>query len=192
MNMPDCKPLDLLVFPLSFPRTQKTISVDLEEHSLDHEPLLYEAVSYCWGHGARDITIKCQERIIYITENLKSELLRLRCQYTARILWIYTVCIDQDNLEERSDQVQLMGEVFKRAFRRLVWLGEADSTTKLVYDCMKCLMSKIFNMDHTSSTHISKLPNKAEAYEYLELSVPNSSPLYALERLFSRPWFYRA
>jgi hypothetical protein len=49
------------------------------------------------------------------------------------ILWIDSICINQspEAIEERNQQVSLslMGEVYKRAKRVVVWLGESDAAT---------------------------------------------------------------
>ncbi|KAH8767478.1 hypothetical protein F5883DRAFT_419154, partial [Diaporthe sp. PMI_573] len=34
------------------------------------------------------------------------------------------LCIDQKNDFERAEQVKLMGTLFRRAYRTLVWLGQ--------------------------------------------------------------------
>ena len=41
-----------------------------------------------------------------------------------RVLWIDYLCIDQSDVEERSLQVRIMGDVFSRAARVIIWLGE--------------------------------------------------------------------
>ncbi|KAF8866268.1 hypothetical protein BDZ45DRAFT_640400 [Acephala macrosclerotiorum] len=65
---------------------------------------------------------------------------RLRNHTKVVILWIDSICINQSSeaIEERNQQVGLMGEVYKRAKRVVVWLGESDAATnkamKMVMD----------------------------------------------------------
>ncbi|KAK2760598.1 heterokaryon incompatibility protein [Colletotrichum kahawae] len=40
--------------------------------------------------------------------------------------WIDAICIDQQNDNEKSDQVQLMGEIYKSAKRVVAWLGNTE------------------------------------------------------------------
>jgi hypothetical protein len=40
-------------------------------------------------------------------------------------LWVDAICIDQGNVEERNQQVQIMGEIYGRALKTAMWLGEA-------------------------------------------------------------------
>ena len=43
------------------------------------------------------------------------------------LLWIDALCINQDNISERSAQVQLMDKIYQQASRVLIYLGEAES-----------------------------------------------------------------
>lgn len=40
-----------------------------------------------------------------------------------RYFWIDAICINQENISERNDQVQMMGEIYKNATNVLIWLG---------------------------------------------------------------------
>jgi hypothetical protein len=39
-------------------------------------------------------------------------------------LWIDAVCINQQDVTERSEQVKMMREIYERATEVIVWLGE--------------------------------------------------------------------
>jgi hypothetical protein len=43
--------------------------------------------------------------------------------------WIDALCMDQSNIPERNDQVERMGDVFKKADGVIVWLGKEDEFT---------------------------------------------------------------
>lgn len=59
-----------------------------------------------------------------VTRNLHAALLRLRDPALDRILWVDAICINQQDLKERAEQVQFMAMVYVCASRVLVWLGE--------------------------------------------------------------------
>lgn len=40
-------------------------------------------------------------------------------------LWVDALCIDQDNIDERTSQVLLMGNIYAAAQQVDVWLGES-------------------------------------------------------------------
>ncbi|RFU25591.1 hypothetical protein B7463_g10755, partial [Scytalidium lignicola] len=58
-----------------------------------------------------------------ITENLSVALRHLRLPDACRILWVDCICINQDDLVERSVEVGFMGDIFRNAVRVVVWLG---------------------------------------------------------------------
>ncbi|KAM3522160.1 hypothetical protein MY4038_008745 [Beauveria bassiana] len=96
---------------------------------------LYEALSYVWGSAVRSELINTDDGDLYVTRNLYSALLGLRDCALPRILWADAVCINQDDLEERSRQVQYMAEIYARAGRVIVWLehgavGDCTRDTK--------------------------------------------------------------
>jgi hypothetical protein len=48
-------------------------------------------------------------------------------------LWVDALCINQDDIPERSEQVNKMGSIYTNARRVVLWLGEEadDSTSAL-------------------------------------------------------------
>ncbi|KAM3435406.1 hypothetical protein MY4824_004872 [Beauveria thailandica] len=93
---------------------------------------LYEALSYVWGSAVRSELINTDGGDLFVTRNLYSALLGLRDRALPRILWVDAVCINQDDLEERSRQVQYMAELYARASRVIVWLehGAVNNDTR--------------------------------------------------------------
>ncbi|KAL7895311.1 hypothetical protein HDV63DRAFT_360438 [Trichoderma sp. SZMC 28014] len=85
---------------------------------------LYEALSYVWGSEEKPRRICVDGDDLYITENLHTVLLRLRDAAFERIIWADGICINQDDIEERSLQVQYMMNIYSRASRVIVWLEE--------------------------------------------------------------------
>lgn len=59
-----------------------------------------------------------------IRPNLRNALRRLRSSTTTCTLWADAVCINQVDMHERSQQVPLMRNIYKRATRVVIWLGE--------------------------------------------------------------------
>lgn len=107
------------------PGQQKTpIEVSLRVVSLDSRPQ-YEALSYTWGSSSQCNTILVNE--IYstpVTDNLFRALKRLRHETESRTLWVDALCINQQDTDERSQQVAIMGSIYRSAKCVDVWLGE--------------------------------------------------------------------
>ena len=99
---------------------------------LSEENNTYEALSYTWLQhtglfGPKGLVqvamIRCNDYIVAIGANLAAALQRLRKTDSSRIVWADALCINQDDLAERSHQVSKMGSVFEQAFQVVVWLG---------------------------------------------------------------------
>ncbi|KAK1463364.1 hypothetical protein CMEL01_13433 [Colletotrichum melonis] len=99
----------------------------------------YEALSYTWADENGDSS-KCErayigERwdILPITKNCSNALRRLRYQNRPRRLWVDAICINQNDVGERSHQVGIMQDIYATAMRVLIYLGENaednDTTT---------------------------------------------------------------
>ena len=100
----------------------------------------YHALSYTWGpptdqaeqRGMTDrrcCPIVCNGKTVLVTENL-FHFLRLFAQNTSPLpWWIDALCIDQDNVVERNDQILKMKYIYTTARSVLVWLGDADEYT---------------------------------------------------------------
>jgi Heterokaryon incompatibility protein (HET) len=43
-------------------------------------------------------------------------------------LWVDAICINQDNIQERNEQVSSIGEICAGAERAVVWLGSGNAT----------------------------------------------------------------
>ncbi|KIM94136.1 hypothetical protein OIDMADRAFT_136552, partial [Oidiodendron maius Zn] len=88
---------------------------------------LYEALSYTWGGEHKPDSISIGERCLPVTKNLHAALICLRDRFIGRVIWVDAICIDQEDYDERGQQVRFMAEIYCKASRVLVWLGEAEA-----------------------------------------------------------------
>jgi hypothetical protein len=123
----------------------------------------YEAISYTWGDESSTTSILCgaDEGEIQITENLELALLHFRQDDKPRILWADMICIDQKNIEERNNQVCLMGKIFSRAWRVLIWVGPEDQHTGLAFEYLDMLQKRV--VEHSIKPPVNTFQNKEEA-----------------------------
>lgn len=84
----------------------------------------YDALSYVWGDQSSKTTIFLDGEPFEITANLHWALRRTRDLHVKRVLWADAICINQLNLQERSQQVAMMGSIFSNARRVLVCTGD--------------------------------------------------------------------
>lgn len=113
-----------------------TIEFGLEEVRLREAPP-YEALSYVWGPTDNQWAIRCNARQFLVTNNCYSALDRLSSKTFRRFLWIDSLCIDQrelpESVDERNRQIKLMGEIYKRALRVTIWLGDSDDGSDVAF-----------------------------------------------------------
>jgi hypothetical protein len=83
----------------------------------------FEAISYVWGDVFAKTPIQVNSHTLYIGSNLRSALLNLRLTDRPRAVWADAICINQEDLDERIQQVGIMGDIYRGALRTVVWLG---------------------------------------------------------------------
>jgi hypothetical protein len=94
----------------------------------DHGETKYEALSYVWGSQNVTRPIFLNRKEFRVTFNLEGALRNLREQFknddNAKVFWIDALCINQKDTEERTNQVQLMGDIYRRCEQVIVYLGD--------------------------------------------------------------------
>ncbi|KAK3339793.1 heterokaryon incompatibility protein-domain-containing protein [Lasiosphaeria hispida] len=110
------------------------IRFSLSVSALSDETVEYEALSYCWGDAVHNrVTTVCNGVTFTVGENLGAALLRLRLPEAPRTLWIDAVCINQDDLAERAQQVGYMRDIYRHSKGVLIWLGTEYDDSGLVF-----------------------------------------------------------
>jgi hypothetical protein len=67
---------------------------------------------------------------MYITESLETALLNLQSRgQDGFFLWADGICINQQDVREKTLQVQLMREIYSAAIEVLIWLGSSTDET---------------------------------------------------------------
>jgi len=101
------------------------VHCELRQCSLDQD-VRHEAVSYTWGESEPGHTLD-------VTPNCLEALRSLRRRFRRRILWIDAVCVDQReddaSRRERDRQVRIMGDIYRKAQKVLVWLGPEEPSS---------------------------------------------------------------
>jgi hypothetical protein len=100
------------------------IQCQLIYNSLSNVPR-YHALSYVWGPRHKMSCIHLEARPFYITINLEYALRHLRHQLRDTLLWIDALSINQTDNRERTNQVNLMGSIYRSSQSVLVYLGDS-------------------------------------------------------------------
>jgi len=100
------------------------IALSLENVSLEEVEGTYDAVSYTWGPPEPCHTVFIDGKHLSLRENIYRFLYHCtKHDFQLTYLWIDSICIDQKNVPEKNAQVAMMGQIFEKAKRVLVWLG---------------------------------------------------------------------
>ena len=82
----------------------------------------YTAVSYTWGNDTQTETIHVDGEPFHIRPNLWACLYTLR-RHCWQYIWADAVCINQDDVTEKNQQVRMMDQIYQNATAVSVWLG---------------------------------------------------------------------
>ncbi len=159
--------------------TQSGMAASLETYSLAGRVVPYTALSYSWGRNSdgdasssRRITI--DGYVLCVTENLYAGLEEL-CSKPIEptdLLWIDAICINQGNLDERSQQVAMMGTIYAKARSLTIWLGR-DSDRSIDDIAFETICSVRGELDEAVRKHYEALKAKER---YLSNLIPPPPP----------------
>lgn len=156
----------------------------LEGISFDDKPT-YLALSYVWGRPTTKRNLQINDRIFKIQPTVFDALRRFRAELGTFKIWIDAICINQDDLEERSIQVTVMPRIYESANIVLVYLGETEKGRELkhLFDSVMKLPPRFG--EYRDSKFDSSLLHKHGLPDVL------SSRWHQLVRFLSHPWFLR-
>ena len=119
--------------------------------------------------------------------------MHLRYDMTPRRLWVDQICINQEDLEERSAQVKAMSIIYKSAARVLVWLGAESQTSDLGLQYAAELCGVLLNLHRTYPDASLNKDSIGPRLERTQALLPEEGALQwtALRQLYSYRWFSR-
>jgi hypothetical protein len=164
------------------------IKITLSHANLQNEDNSYEALSYVWGNPKETQPISCENTTFDVTTNLSRALRYLREESQPRKLWIDAICINQNDILERNQQVSLMKAIYSSAVEVVIWTGEDDPSAEGAYGMVQFMVSALRSnpdaFDYNSATRrrIRDSINGQEEFKALARSA-----LAFLEN----EWFYR-
>ena len=106
----------------------------------------WQALSYVWGNAAPDRQLLIDGNVLLIRPNVLAALTAISLlekeHETVFWIWIDAVCIDQNNLDERSVQVRLMDQIYGNARCVFVWLDQPQNDVQVVLEVLKWLQAR--------------------------------------------------
>lgn len=150
----------LAIYPEDLPGFQGELFCGLGVIHFDDRAIpSFEAISYTWGSPVRSKKVWAapfesrsekgggwthrhefsSRHHFKVTESLYKLLHHLRRKDELRVVWIDQLCIDQDNPDEKAEQIKTMAEIYQRASKTHVWLGDGDESSEKAVNCLKRL-----------------------------------------------------
>ncbi|KAK4497019.1 hypothetical protein PRZ48_011468 [Zasmidium cellare] len=119
-------------------------SCTLEQVSLADAPT-YACLSYAWQDGDTADTTAPQRHVAInsepkpVRQNLHEALSHLApiARSAGQKFWVDAICINQDDLDERAEQVKLMKHIYEQAATVMAWLGPVTANTELALGMMR-------------------------------------------------------
>jgi hypothetical protein len=152
----------------------------------------YEGLSYCWGDPERTKSIavwqssgaegNAQSCFMGVTANLHEALRHIRRDDQARIFWIDAICINQNDVHERSWQVAMMRQVYSSATGVVVWLGQSNPEVQRSIDDLEIIAKRY-------SEHMAVDPQATTSQLHHPLFEGGTYHLDS--QLFQYDWFHR-
>ncbi|KAF2729998.1 HET-domain-containing protein, partial [Polyplosphaeria fusca] len=129
----------------------------------------FSALSYAWGTSEQDQEIALNGSSLSISQTLLDALVQLESEEDSKkkLFWIDAICINQYDYEEKSEQVQIMGDIYRQAADVIIWLGTRN-----------------YEQQNTFTNVKSKLDNYLSDCDF-------DSVAEAIDALTNRPWWRR-
>jgi hypothetical protein len=165
-----------------------TLTIQLLEGDL--ERVEFEALSYVWGNQKKKMPIRCNGKGLEIGANLHAALHERRRRRCATVLWADQICINQDDIEEKTRQVRLMSTIYARANRVIIWLGEQEPGDIDGLNLMQDLYEKCDGEQYDAGAGIYDF----HGFDCEPRGVPNPpfNPTWlSLFRILGNSWFRR-
>lgn len=151
----------------------------------------YRALSYVWGNPKDTLSIWCNDNAMHVTAGLEEALRHLqKSDFTDRALWVDQICIDQADLEHKSQQVKRMGATFAGASQVIAWTGPGYSDANIVYDIVRRIWKHVGSLQEKDRWETHMLTEQ----EFCDRGLPswaNERAWHAFANYFKRAYFQR-
>lgn len=157
----------------------------------------YHALSYAWGNDEHVVGVYIDgDKVLKVSSNLRSAFRHLRSREESTFLWVDAVCINQHDTNEKSWQVSMMSQFYRKSSKTIIWIGpEYDDSWKALHICR--ILARAEEAERTEKVSnpledISWDPaDKEQAQGTLQ---PTKSSIWngAVDTFLWQPWFERS
>jgi hypothetical protein len=150
----------------------------------------FEALSYVWGKQAARLRIKCNGLSMYVGSSLLDAFGELARRRSTVIVWADAICINQNDNQEKTRQVRMMRNIYKKAERVIIWLGKEQTSDGRGFELAKSLYHKCDGASYNmyATTYDFENFDCASRGAPTPFGNPDWAALFAI---LSHPWFSR-
>lgn len=165
-------------------------------------PPEYTALSYAWGDMSDTATIECHGKAVQVTQSLYAALRMFAA--TPLLVWADALSIDQQNIAEKTQQVNMMALIYGKAASVSIWLGsDPYNDASVVLENIKGFVESLGTI-HAMGGYVKHFDN---ANGDIHWNLPDGSPIVTalpsvffnpneeekmrVQRFFRLPWFSR-
>ena len=148
---------------------------------------VYSALSYTWDQ----LSGPPVQGLRY-TPNLAAAMSYLSSLTSKMELWwVDALCIDQDNVKEKADQVAMMRSIYETASKVWVWLGRSDLDSQPAFDLIKQIHTLKVKGRLTIDGEAIEKPFDSDTLGELDLPPAEHPAWMSLMKTLQRPYFQR-
>jgi heterokaryon incompatibility protein (HET) len=190
---------------------ESPIKCKIHQVSLKEDPH-YEAISYHvsnlplpiyalitpfsikWGDPSSTLPVYIDDGThIKVTRNLVHALQQFRRENESHLIWADAICINQDDqaIQERSHQVGIMGEIYRKSHHCLIWLGRGPLDAEECLDATR----ELVELENDLATAALKIDPSAMSPEEKKIhNIPHGQTPHrkGLQLILSSTWLTRA
>ncbi|KAK3901870.1 heterokaryon incompatibility protein-domain-containing protein, partial [Staphylotrichum tortipilum] len=155
----------------------------LVHHDLDGpDPVSFEAISYRWAGSDKTSIVDFGGKVLPIPTSAYDVLRSRVSLWRTRLVWIDAICVNQDDKDDKNQQVRLMRDIYSKAARTIVWLGDTpDAQTVFRF------MIDMLNQKNNHMTDLDVSLGQAGMKK-----IRDDNPKWAaLTRMLENPYWFR-
>jgi hypothetical protein len=145
------------------------------------------------GTNAAKHAILVDGREFSVSENLHAALMEIRSFH--RFFWIDAICINQEDLVERSQQVALMNAIYRSADSVRAWLGPEADDSQFAIEAMERWIVEITKRCETAKKSYWDIVAAITPSDAVFYGPPGTTPhraWLAVKKIWERGWWSRA
>ncbi|KAI0398952.1 heterokaryon incompatibility protein-domain-containing protein [Xylaria palmicola] len=144
----------------------------------------YFAISYTWGDPEPERQVCIDGMIMKVRQNCFYALWQAQQRRPDSYVWIDSICINQQDLTEKSSQVQMMGQIYALSTGVLASFGPHENDSEYLVSKLHDMMA--WKAQNEKSPRSSKWIDEQD--EQIEIRVATAMSHLSIKPYFERLW----